>query len=107
MLPRWGGTLDFNLDTYTEWRASEEGIDAERLCKRGAGRAFDVKAAAAAQAAALAAASGSDDPMVSRIPTALGGFPLRCLYLSVYLSVPLDSLSHLRLSCLPPLPSLR
>lgn len=60
MLPRWGGTFEFDLDDYTDWRAKEEGIDVASLCARGEGRAFDTKAAAAAQAAAFAAAQGED-----------------------------------------------
>ena len=58
MLPRWGGTFEFDLDAYVEWRAREEGVDMATVCPRGAGRAFDAAAAAASQAAALAAASG-------------------------------------------------
>jgi hypothetical protein len=61
MLPRWGGTLQWDLDEYVEWRAREEGVDLATLCPRGAGKAFDAQAAANAQAAALAAASGSSE----------------------------------------------
>lgn len=61
MLPRWGGTLAFDLDEYIEWRAREEGVDVATLCLRGAGKAFDAKAAAAAQEAAMAAASGASE----------------------------------------------
>jgi len=37
MLPRWGGTFEFDLDDYTDWRAKEEGIDVASLCARGEG----------------------------------------------------------------------
>lgn len=42
IMPRWDskGTFDFDLDAYVEWRAREEGIPPERLCRRGEGRAF-------------------------------------------------------------------
>ena len=47
MLERWGGTLAFDLDAYVEWRAAEEGIELERVCARGGGRAFEPERAAA------------------------------------------------------------
>ena len=41
MLPLWGGTFDFDLDEYVEWRAKEEGVE---VCPRGQGRRFDPSA---------------------------------------------------------------
>ena len=58
MLPRWGGTFQFEIDEYVEWRAREEGVPPSKLCPRGAGRKFDTAKAAAAAAAAVAEASG-------------------------------------------------
>lgn len=60
MLPRWGGTRQFDIDEYVEWRAAEEGVDLSALCPRGAGRAFDPKSAANSLAAARAAAAGEE-----------------------------------------------
>ena len=71
LLPRWAssGTFDFDLDKYVEWRASEEGIATDQLCKRGEGRAFNAKApagdlpedaAAAVSAAELVGSGGVD-----------------------------------------------
>lgn len=66
MLPRWGGSLQFDLDEYIDWRAREEGVDLSTLCPRGAGKSFDARAAAASQAAALEAASrGSEETTTS------------------------------------------
>ena len=56
---RWGGTFQFDLDEYIEWRAREEGVDPATVCARGAGKAYDAaKGAAAAAAAVSEAAAG-------------------------------------------------
>jgi hypothetical protein len=40
MLKEWGGTLEFDLDKYVEWRAREENVPLEKLCPRGLGRPY-------------------------------------------------------------------
>ena len=40
MLKEWGGTLEFDLDEYVEWRAREENVPLEKLCPRGLGRPY-------------------------------------------------------------------
>jgi len=53
MLRSWGGTLDFDIDAWIEWRAVQEGLAPSDLCARGHGRRFDPKATAAASADAM------------------------------------------------------
>ena len=40
MLPCWGGTFDFNLEAYIQWRAQEEGVPPPPL---GPGRQFKAR----------------------------------------------------------------
>lgn len=40
MLKEWGGTLEFDLNEYVEWRAREENVPLKKLCPRGLGRPY-------------------------------------------------------------------
>lgn len=72
LLERWGGSLQFDIDAYVEWRAREEGVE---VCGRGCGRAFDAKAARAAAeeamdestAGALTAAEVAAEPAARKL----------------------------------------
>lgn len=54
LLRQWGGELDFDIDEWVEWRATQEGVPQQRLCPRRQGRAFDPAAVAAASEDAMA-----------------------------------------------------
>lgn len=54
MLRQWGGDLDFDIDSWVEWRAAQEGVPPSMLCPRQHGRAFDPAAAATASEDAMA-----------------------------------------------------